>query len=149
MRRLTKEQGLMKYVTVGDPEECWLWTAGLTARGYGKCLDTIYGRIAHRVLYQMIHGVLDSAIELHHTCKVKRCCNPLHLVPLTQKEHAKEHPLTPLFAAKVAQTHCLRGHPFDATNTYRTSKGGRMCLQCKNDKRRSLSFTRLGRPRNS
>lgn len=27
----------------------------------------------------------------HHTCEVKGCWNPNHVVPLTPKEHAREH----------------------------------------------------------
>lgn len=31
---------------------------------------------------------------------------------------------------KVAQTHCIRGHPFDEANTYRPRTGGRACRTC-------------------
>ena len=31
------------------------------------------------------------------------------------------------------KTHCKRGHPFDATNTYHRPDGGRACISCQRE----------------
>jgi hypothetical protein len=36
---------------------------------------------------------------------------------------------------EARKTHCPRGHPYDAANTAFKTTGGRVCRQCKRDRR--------------
>lgn len=67
---------------------CWLWTGPLTSSGYGK--HYIDGRhvLAHRHSYELTHGPIGEGLVLLHSCDVRRCINPAHLTPGTQKENA-------------------------------------------------------------
>lgn len=48
------------------------------------------------------------------------------------------------------KTHCPKGHPYSAENTYITSEGGRKCRTCKKEKylidRRLRSLSRTASP---
>lgn len=67
---------------------CWLWTAALSERGYGffKADD---GRMvkAHRWSYDHFNGPIPPGLLVCHTCDVRRCVRPDHLITGTQKEN--------------------------------------------------------------
>lgn len=75
--------------------ECWYWFGGLNQHGYG--LMTVKGyraaaMVAHRVSYLLYVGPLDDVgLEVHHTCEVRCCVNPAHLVSITKVEHVRRH----------------------------------------------------------
>ena len=116
--------------------ECWLWTASLTTRGYGKV--RVNGRYctAHRVAYELLLGPVPEGLELDHLCRVRRCINPAHLEAVTHQENVLRG------ASNVAvlsqQTECLRGHPFDEANTFVNSFGSRVCRTCKRERNRKF-----------
>jgi len=69
--------------------DCWIWTGGLTDKGYGTlCKD---GRKigAHRYSYELHHGPLGSAHALH-SCDNPRCVNPEHLRPGTHQDNMQD-----------------------------------------------------------
>jgi hypothetical protein len=80
---------------------------------------------AHRAAYLALVGPVNKP-QLDHLCRVKRCCNPRHLEPVTAGENIargdrnKGNP----------KTHCLNGHAFTAENTYTNPKGHRVCRIC-------------------
>jgi hypothetical protein len=67
------------------PDECWPWTAGRDSDGYG--MIKVEGRIhtASRVAFFLAHGRWPT--ETRHTCHVRLCCNPAHLVDGTHAEN--------------------------------------------------------------
>lgn len=80
---------------VDKTETCWLWL-GCLLDGYG--VMKVGGRSGrpekvHRIVYELLRGPL-SAGHLHHTCHVRRCCNPDHLLPMTASEHSRHHQLS-------------------------------------------------------
>lgn len=81
---------------------CWLWT-GATSNGYGHiCLD--YKRhLVHRVVYEMLVGPIPAGLTLDHLCRVRLCCNPDHLEPVTLAENMARSPW-------FRPTHCRKGH---------------------------------------
>lgn len=112
---------------------CWLWTAG-ARNGYGKISRTINGEFhnydAHRVSYESLRGRIPAGMQLDHLCRVPACVNPDHLEPVPQPENIYRGRKRDLY------THCPKGHEMTESNTYRIpSTGGRMCQQCRRDRR--------------
>lgn len=92
MRRNTIEDFWAK-VDVRGPDDCWLWTRGVSRSGYGTI--NMAGKVlsAHRVAYEAHHGVtLTHGRELIvcHRCDQPLCCNPAHLFLGTQKDNAQD-----------------------------------------------------------
>lgn len=67
-------------------DECWIWTRALR-NGYGAIW--IDGRVeyAHRAAYELHIGSIPDGLELDHLCRVRSCCNPTHLEPVTRREN--------------------------------------------------------------
>lgn len=107
---------------------CWLWEAGLNPKGYGW----FRGRLAHRVLYELVRGPIPKDLVLDHLCRLHCCVNPDHLEAVTHKVNImRGEGIAP---KRAAQTHCIHGHPFDTKNTYyRKDKPQlRQCRECHN-----------------
>lgn len=70
---------------------CWLWTGTWeTGNGYGKVSFRGRHRVVHRVVYELVTGdVLPDELVLDHRCRVRMCCNPDHLEPVTVKENTR------------------------------------------------------------
>ncbi len=108
---------------------CHVYLGGKNPKGYGQIW--VCGRLqgVHRYVWELANGKLEEGKEIDHICRVRACCNVLHLRAVTHKTNLLENSET--FAAKnKAKTQCIRGHPFDSTNTGRTCRGGRRCLTC-------------------
>ena len=122
-------------IEVGDPSDCWEWTTAVGHGGYGKC-TTADGRTlsAHRVAYLTSWGAIPNGLTLDHLCKNRRCCNPLHLEPVTPGENTLRGDGPS--GLNKRKTHCKYGHPFDGDNLMpilRIRADGspaRACLEC-------------------
>ena len=68
---------------VAKTDTCWHWCAGLTRAGYGHFFLDQKPQHAHRVAWQLTHGWLPAQVALRHTCGVRACVNPAHLVLAT------------------------------------------------------------------
>ena len=115
---------------------CWIWTGSTSSVGYGHCFRSrghaaLY---AHRVIYEYFLGTIPEGFELDHKCRLHQCVNPQHLEAVTHKENCLRG--SSLWAKEATQTHCLRGHRFDETNTYyRRERFGRQCRACRRIRR--------------
>lgn len=106
---------------------CWPWTASHCAGGYGQFhLD---GRMAmaHQVAYEAVIGPVPAGLEIDHLCKVRDCCNPYHLEPVTHEENIERSDVGIVNASK---THCPTGHPYAGENLFIRKRGGRECRTC-------------------
>lgn len=125
---------------------CW---ATPLKQQHGYCMARVWeegeprpkslGRV-HRIVYQLLRGLIPEGMILHHVCRNTACCNPDHMKVMTQGEHLREdgHRL----ADQVARTHCPKGHPYSGGNLrierlrdgYKRSC--RKCVTLKTQKRR-------------
>lgn len=67
---------------------CWLWTGELNRNGYGTFRvrpkpGQRKRKMAHIEAYVIIKGEYDRTLLLDHECRVRNCCNPGHLEPVT------------------------------------------------------------------
>ena len=59
---------------------CWLWLGGLTWNGYARIWHSGKERKAHRVVYGAYCGSIPKGSKIKHTCGVRHCVNPSHLI---------------------------------------------------------------------
>ena len=106
---------------------CWVWTGGL-AEGYGAFSLESRQIKAHRFSYLWLVGEIPDECELDHLCRVRRCCNPTHLEPVSHLINV--HRGVSPWAINAAKTHCgTCGEPYDEKNT-RMLNGERHCINC-------------------
>jgi len=104
---------------------CWLWLGPIDPNGYGRVRVGNRNLYVHRVVRELLVGSIPDGLECDHVCRVRRCCNPDHVEPVTHAENIMRAPVR----GAPRSTHCKRGHPFDDANTRITVKG-RVCRAC-------------------
>lgn len=128
-----------------DPETgCWVWQLAIGGTGYGTI--TVNGRTmrAHRVYYARERGDIPEGLVLDHLCRNRRCVNPAHLEPVTDRENILRGEGPP--AQNARKTHCPRGHEFTPENTGYAQRGHRRERYCKTCHRmRGAAWARLKR----
>lgn len=76
-----------------DSAGCWLWTGSSNPGGYGQIrLSVAEGArlvVTHHVTYEHFVGPIPVGLQLDHLCRVRLCCNPDHLEPVTQRENIR------------------------------------------------------------
>ena len=129
-------------VAIGAPDECWPWLGYIQPNGYARF--RLNGRMvaAHRVAYELLLGPIPEGLHIDHLCRVRHCENPYHMEPVTQGVNTLRG--YGLFAINARKTHCVRGHPFDETNTF-ISQGGRQCRQCSRMRNSIRYYKKTGR----
>lgn len=125
MRRKPPMQRFLNKVYIIDGH--WIW-CGSTSRGYGQFNDGDTMRAAHRWIYTQLVGPIPAGLDLDHLCRIRNCVNPEHLDPVTRSVNLKRG-----YDARGVRSHCAQGHPFDASNTFARTDGGRGCRTCRND----------------
>lgn len=81
-----------KYQKTGS---CWLWTAGKFTNGYGifmlkRLATSQINTQAHRVAYVLAKGSIPQGQVVMHTCDVRACVNPAHLILGDQSENVRD-----------------------------------------------------------
>ncbi|MGI8655448.1 MAG: HNH endonuclease signature motif containing protein [Pyrinomonadaceae bacterium] len=74
---------------------CWLWLASGHEAGYGQFSIRIpFQRRrmvkAHRLAYELTHGMIPTGHVICHRCDNPPCCNPQHLFSATQKQNTED-----------------------------------------------------------
>lgn len=77
------------YKYIIDQNGCWIWQGAIMSNGYGVYVSEGISQTAHRFMYRYWIGEIADGLYLDHLCKNKRCVNPKHLEPVTQKENVK------------------------------------------------------------
>jgi len=121
---------------VDKTDECWNWTAGKNHYGYGSFAvrrgESWFRAQAHRVAYEDLIGPIPTGLTIDHLCRNRACVNPAHMEPVTKGENVLRG--TSTAAQHARQTHCKRGHPFEAPHLY-LWRGRRYCRTCQRDAR--------------
>jgi hypothetical protein len=127
---------------------CWIWKGATSARGYGN-FGNQPKKISHRIAYELMVGAIPEGTEIDHLCRVRACCNPKHLEPVTRKVNQLRG-LSPT-GLNAAKDQCVNEHPFDEINTRITPKGRRDCRACCRERVRKVRAKRkqgaAGQPR--
>jgi hypothetical protein len=75
--------------------ECWVWTGSKTRDGYGIGRFNGANVGTHRTTYTLLVGPIPAGLHIDHLCRVRACCNPAHLEPVTQLENTQRIPRPP------------------------------------------------------
>lgn len=120
-----------------DKSGCWLWTASRKSTGHRQMAEPRASRgeaqrvsATHRISWELHRGLIPEGWHVHHLCENPSCCNPSHLVLLSPSEHLKLH--------HPELTHCVRGHPYDETNTRINRDGSKQCRACDRERQRRI-----------
>jgi|ERR1035437_1467721 hypothetical protein len=128
------------WAKVNKTDSCWLWTARCFENGYGQFANGAGKTVrAHRFAYELLVGPIPPELKIDHlchnedtkcpggtSCVHRRCVNPSHLEPATQKANVQRGRLPGL----LRRTHCPKGHPYNEENTWRDKDGGKHCRTC-------------------
>jgi hypothetical protein len=69
-----------------DVGDCWEFTGSLVTKGYGQIRgDDGPLVLVHRLVYEYLVGPIPPGMQLDHLCRNRRCCNPDHLEPVTNR----------------------------------------------------------------
>lgn len=135
-RRLVLEQHVDGFTP------CIVWT-GCIGDGYGRVRHAGAMWFTHRLAYTLLVGPVDKGLTLDHLCRVRACCNPTHLEPVTSVENTMRG--EGVSARNARKTHCKRGHEFTPENTY-ANHNGRGCRRCKSEQSQAKRVPRPPRP---
>lgn len=129
-----------KYRKAG-PDECWVWTAARTKRGYGSIFFQGRDELAHRVAWVLAGNAMPQLPQvIDHICKNLGCINVRHLRVVTQAENTRDLAPSSVSFNNAAKTHCsccgteLAGANLaiapGAFNQDGSRRGHRQCLTC-------------------
>lgn len=121
---------------VEKTDGCWNWMACKNHAGYGTVKYKGQSRLAHRLCYELLIGPIPAGLVLDHLCRNPACVNPAHLDPVTHQVNMSR-------GSFGTRTHCHKGHPFDAENTYRDpNRNRRVCRTCVNESHKRSYWAR-------
>jgi hypothetical protein len=125
-------------VKLPDENGCMNWEGATNGRGYGQLQVNRKNLYAHRLSYTLMVGPIPNDLVLDHLCRNRRCCNPLHLEPVTVSTNAVRGVIGEKNTARAAeQTHCKYGHPRTKENTLRRGTVYSGCRVCANKRDRA------------
>lgn len=133
---------LLRSTVVEPVKNCWLWQRTKIWGGYGQ--TQWHGRLqlVHRVMYEHYFGPIPAGKDLDHLCRVRACCNPFHVEPVTRRENMLRSPHT------IRPT-CPHGHELSGYNLVEklNRHGGvtRYCRECGRIAQRQCRARRLAR----
>ena len=122
---------------------CWIWEGGKRFKGYGVFFDGTRAVQAHRFSYECIFGPIEGESQADHLCFTTNCVNPLHIELVDRATNILRG--RSFCAVNSRKTHCNYGHAFDDTNTHIGPSGERVCIACRQRRRREARMRKLAR----
>lgn len=119
---------LEKRISPEPNSGCWLWDGALTTAGYGsvRVPEKKGTGYAHIEVYKVLKGPIPQGLQLDHGCRVRCCCNPDHVEPVTQAVNLARG--FGVGATNASKTNCAQGHSL--ADAYIRTDGGRACREC-------------------
>jgi hypothetical protein len=93
-------------------------------------------------VYELHVGPIPEGLDLDHLCRVRACCNPDHLEPVTRSENLRR--AVGIGNQWSSRSACSNEHPYTEENTARDKSGARVCRQCTRDRARRYYAERKG-----
>jgi hypothetical protein len=128
-----------------DESGCWIWQGPKdVSHGYGNIFLNKKKVPIHRLTYELWVGKIPEGLQIDHLCRVRICCNPMHLEPVTIRENTLRGKT--LAARHAAKTHCDNEHELAGDNLYiQPGNGQRVCKACKREANRRRNAKRKGK----
>lgn len=134
---------------VAGPNGCLIWSRATDYNNYAKAKVGKKVVSVHRAIYQLLVAPLEDKAVIDHachnrddacaggdTCLHRRCINPHHLDPVSNRENQLRSSHS-LGGQNIRKTHCPQGHLYDEVNTRVTAAGKRSCRECGRIRRRA------------
>jgi len=135
-----------------DKNRCWVWEGSLSPQGYGQISINNRPYLTHRVSLALFKpDLFEDVLWVDHTCKNRKCINPSHLRPVSQKINATENSSSAA-AGNRTKTHCKHGHEFSPENTRfrhidkERRNYGRICRQCEKEWKKKHRIKKTNQP---
>lgn len=118
---------------------CIHWAGYINANGYGRLAVDGKMVLAHRAIYEALHGAIAEDAQIDHkchngdttcsggsACMHRRCVNPDHLEAVPRQENQRRSHLT-----SMGKQTCVRGHLLPPRSDSPQSNGARRrCKEC-------------------
>jgi hypothetical protein len=121
---------------------CWPWTGRLLRSGYAQIKVEGRNLMAHRFAYEDAVGPIPEGMTLDHLCRVRSCCRPSHLEPVTPRENTLRG--ESMAAIHARRDCCVNGHMYMPENTLTYPGRPRVCRECKNERNRQTRLRKKG-----
>lgn len=102
-RYMSTAERFWSKVAKAGPDDCWLWIAATSSKGYGSFRLPEGSRGAHRVSWALHNGQIPMGLYVLHACEDRydpsdttgrRCVNPAHLKLGTQTDNMADRERT-------------------------------------------------------
>jgi hypothetical protein len=81
---------IWRFIAKAGPRDCWEWQGTRDQDGYGRISVQRKTMAAHRLAFELGHGVSADGLHVCHSCDNPGCCNPAHLFLGTNTENHKD-----------------------------------------------------------